>query len=97
MDNNSINTIVIEKDIPIPSPRGRGSAGKYNFVLDLEAGDSFVVNGNTPNMSARAIKCWVYNQPRKGLTAEMRSRKYACRTLRGSSLNPTAVRIWRIR
>ena len=91
------NVITIEKNIPIPAPSGRGIAGRYNFVLDIEVGDSFVVNGNTPDISPKAIKCWVYNQPRKGLNSEARTRKYATRTLSGTSLNPTSLRIWRVR
>ena len=89
------NVITIEKNIPIPTPRGRGWSGRYDFILDLDIGDSFVINGNTPDITAKAIKCWVYNQPRKGKTVRARTRKYACRTLSGTSLNPTSIRIWR--
>lgn len=91
------NVITIQKNIPIPSVRGRGVAGKYEFVALLEDGDSFAVNGNTPDITPKAIKCWVYNQRTKGQTADLRSRRYTMRTLSGTSLNPTSIRIWRIR
>tara|TARA_R110000765_G_C18613742_1_gene570755 strand:- start:165 stop:452 length:288 start_codon:yes stop_codon:yes gene_type:complete len=94
---NRTNVITIEKDIPIPAPRGRSLAGKYNFVLALDRGDSFVINGNTPDITAKAIKCWVYNQRVKGITTNARNRRYATRTLSGTSLKPTSVRIWRTR
>jgi len=94
---NGTNVITIEKNIPIPPySRGGGVFGKYNFIEVLIAGDSFVVNGNTPDITPRAIKCWIYNQRTKGKTADLRSRRYTMRTLSGSSLNPTSIRIWRI-
>ena len=94
----STNVIRIDKNIPLPQASGRGGLiGKYDFILGLEEGDSFVINGNTPDITPRAIKCWVYNQPRKGKTTSARNRKYACRTLGGTSTNPTSIRIWRIR
>ena len=91
------NVITIDKNVPLPVAMGRGLTGKYDFILDIEVGDSFVINGNTPDITPRAIKCWVYNQPRKGKTTSARNRKYACRTLGGTSTNPTSIRIWRIR
>ena len=95
---NRTNVITIEKNIPIPPfSRGGGSFGKYNFVEVMSIGDSFVVNGNTPDITPRAIKCWIYNQRVKGRTSSLRNRRYTMRTLSGGSKNPTSIRIWRVR
>ena len=92
---SNTNVITIEKDIPIPRVSSRGLSGRYNFVYQMEVGDSFVINGNTPDITPKAIKCWVYNRRTKAGTALLRSRKYTMRTLSGTSINPNAIRIWR--
>ena len=90
------NVITIQKNIPIPPIAIRGLSGRYDFVYEMEVGDSFKVNGNTPDITPKAIKCWVYNRRIKASTPELRSRKYTMRTIRGDSINPTSIRIWRI-
>ena len=42
------NVITIEKDIPIPPIASKGEHGNYRFVNQMQVGDSFVINGNTP-------------------------------------------------
>ena len=96
---NNTNVITIEKNIPVPEPiKGvRGESGRYKFVEEsLVPGDSFVVNGNTPGITPKAIKAWVYNRRRKALTSALRNRRYAIRTLSGNSTNPTSIRVWRV-
>lgn len=91
------NVITIEKNIPIPPfTRGGGVYGKYEFVEVMETGDSFIINGNTPDITPRAIKCWIYNQKIKGRTSALKNRRYTMRTLSGGSKNPTSIRIWRV-
>ena len=89
------NVITIEKNIPIPTITGRGAGDKYAFMELLESGDSFVINGNTPDMTPKAVKCWVYNQRKKGKTPELRARRYTIRTLSGKSISPVSIRVWR--
>jgi|TARA_R110000824_G_scaffold32377_7_gene104585 hypothetical protein len=89
------NVITIEKNIPMPTIGSRSSTNKYVFVHQLEVTDSCVINGNTPDMTPKAVRCWVYNQRRKAKTPELRARRYVIRTLSGSSTNPTSIRLWR--
>ena len=94
---NRPNVITIQKNIPIPaSSHGIRSKGKYEFVETLEVGDSFIINGNTPDITPKAIKCWVYNQTVKGKTSALRNRRYTTRTLKGTSAEPKSIRIWRV-
>lgn len=96
---NNTNIVTIEKNVPIPEfiRGGRGESGKYKFVEDsLEPGDSFMINGNTPDITPKSIKSWIYNRKRKALTSALRSRKYLIRTLSGSCSNPTSIRVWRL-
>ena len=90
------NVITIEKNIPIPAIIGGGTGDKYAFIELLESGDSFVINGNTPDMTPKAVKCWVYNQRTKGKTSELRARRYTIRTLTGTSVRPISIRVWRV-
>jgi hypothetical protein len=94
----SNNIITIEKNVPIPElTRGPGSCGKYKFVEEnMEVGDSFVVNGNTPDITPRALKSWVYNRKRKATKLSLRRRAYAIRTLSGTCSNPISIRVWRV-
>ena len=95
----SNNIITIEKNVPVPALiRGvKGNHGKYKFVEEnLEPGDSFVVNGNTPDITPRALKSWVYNRKRKASKESLRKRVYAIRTLSGTCSNPTSIRVWRV-
>ncbi len=84
------NIITIEKNIPIPfSNRGNGSRLKYLFVQNMEVGDSFYINGNTPDFIPATIKAHIYK-----LNSETQ-KTYTIRTLEGCSKNPIAIRVWR--
>ena len=87
----NINVITIEKNIPIPAILSvRGTAEKYIFGDAMEIGDSFKVNGNTPNFSPSTVRAHFYGLNSKG------ERRFTIRTLEGHSQNPTAIRVWRI-
>ena len=87
------NVITIEKNIEMPAVRGYTNHKKYDFVYKMEVGDSFVINGNTPDFSpANARKHMYIRNARK--TSNV---KYAVRTISGHSQNPTAIRVWRIK
>lgn len=94
---NRTNVITIEKNVPIPMIIARGCADKYLFTHQLDVTDSCVINGNTPDMTPKSVRCWIYNQRTKATTSELRARRYTIRTLSGPSKNPTSIRIWRVR
>ena len=54
------NIITIEKNVEMPTPRGYTSHEKYNFVEKMEVGDSFVINGNTPDFSPENTRKHMY-------------------------------------
>ena len=86
------NIITIEKGVDMPSPRGYTSHEKYNFVERMEVGDSFVINGNTPDFSPENTRKHMYmRNGRKTSTV-----KYAIRTILGRSTAPKAIRVWRV-
>tara|TARA_R100000808_G_scaffold22392_1_gene48693 strand:+ start:706 stop:975 length:270 start_codon:yes stop_codon:yes gene_type:complete len=84
------NVITIEKGIPVPEVIGRGSKIKYDFIKTMEVGDSFYINGNTPDFNPTTVKQHIYKQ---NATTPYR---YTVRTLSGSSKNPKSIRVWRI-
>ena len=84
------NVITIEKNIPIPAiTHPRGCAEKYNFIQDMEINDSFKINGVTPDFSTIGVRAHVY-----GLNTNT-DRSYTIRTIKGLSVNPEAIRVWR--
>ena len=85
---NKTNVITIEKYIPIPETRS-SQATKYAFVEKMEIGDSFYINGNTPDFTTISVKAYMYKQ--NAIT----DRCYTVRTIEGTSDNAKAVRIWR--
>jgi len=85
-----MNVITIEKNIPIP-PCSRSIGPKYIFLNDMEIGDSFVVNGNTPDITAKQMRTYIY-----GKNASQPTTKYRVRTLEGRHHNPIAIRVWRV-
>jgi len=87
----STNIITIEKNVPIPDPiRPLGRGMKYDFLKTLEVGDSFVVNGQTPDFTPKAVRCQVYEKSKElNMTVTIR-------TLKGKSDSPEMIRVWRI-
>ena len=94
----NINVITIEKNIPIPELTwSKACLDKYNFVEMMEIGDSFKVNGNTPNFTPSAIRAYIYGLNSKKIPTEIPPKKFTIRTLEGHSKHPTAIRVWRVR
>ena len=91
--NNSTNIITIEKNIPIPAIRAQASRTKYKFLKTMEVGDSFVINGNTPDFRPIGVQAYVYKMNR----TVCHGRKYSVRTLSGKGTRPTSIRVWRIK
>ena len=94
------NIIKIEKNIPIPEVRwGAGKPSRLNFIKDLDIGDSFVINGQTPDITPLSALNAAYSLAHKLRKegGETFNFKVTCRVIDGSHSKPKAVRIWRVR
>tara|TARA_Y100000296_G_C5008796_1_gene174018 strand:+ start:169 stop:474 length:306 start_codon:yes stop_codon:yes gene_type:complete len=95
------NVIKIDKHIPIPAPRtftgGRPRQSKFHFLKELSVGDSFEVNGNTPGLNPSHVMtaCYTVASKLRKLGGNLRDFRVTCRTLEGTSLKPSKVRVWR--
>ena len=87
------NVITIEKNIPIPPVIRPFDYGKYEFMRGMEIGDSFKINGNTPDYNAAQVRQYVYS----GKTAKRYNMRFSIRTLDGPCKKPTAIRVWRVK
>ena len=88
-----MNVITIEKDVPIPPIIRPFDYGKYEFMRTMEIGDSFKINGNTPDYKAHRVRQYVYS----GKTAKRYGMRFSIRTLEGPCKKPTAIRVWRVK
>lgn len=87
---NEINVITIEKDVPIPALTWtKGDYKKYLFIQSMKKGDSFKINGNTPDYSPSTVRSHIYGINAKG------SKRFTIRTIEGNAKNPIAIRVWR--
>ena len=86
------NIITIEKNVPIPAiVHPRGCSEKYNFIQSMEINDSFKINGVNPDFTTVGVRAHVY-----GLNTKT-ERTYIVRTIKGLSVNPKAIRVWRVK
>ena len=88
-----MNIITIEKNVPIPTPLRGLNASKYKFMRKMDIGDSFVINGNTPDYDAAKVRSYIYSSK----TNQRYGMKFSVRTLEGPSKEPTAIRVWRVK
>tara|TARA_Y100001938_G_C7929494_1_gene348616 strand:+ start:114 stop:389 length:276 start_codon:yes stop_codon:yes gene_type:complete len=88
---NNTNIITIEKNVPIPELRIGGNRMKYIFLNNMEIGDSFCINGNSPDYSPKAVRSHIY-----GKHSTKSKARYTVRTIKGDSENPKEIRVWRI-
>ena len=87
----STNVIRIERNVPIPKPNigHRGPNKKYEFLTNLEVGDSFEINGNMPDYTPESVRSKAYEICKElGMTITIR-------TIEGSSDTPKKIRVWR--
>ena len=87
------NVITIEKNVEMPTTRGYTNHKKYDFVDKMEIGDSFIINGNTPDFSPENTRKHMYIRNARKTS----NKKYAVRTITGHSKSPTSIRVWRIK
>ena len=56
------NIITIEKGVPVPTLKHYASRVRYKFIEGMDIGDSFVINGNTPDISTIAMRSHCYGK-----------------------------------
>tara|TARA_Y100001951_G_C11091389_1_gene156923 strand:+ start:235 stop:525 length:291 start_codon:yes stop_codon:yes gene_type:complete len=89
---SNTNVITIEKNIPVPSMKVYGCVEKYSFLKSMDIGDSFSINGNTPDFTPAAVRSFIYGQ-----NANKKTNRYTIRTTAGRSGNPSSIRVWRVK
>ena len=94
------NVIHIRNNVPLPSPIMTRQLSKYGFISTLKVGQSFEIDGDTPDYQAKSLAPAAYavaSYVRK--TTHLKKDKsftVACRTLEGTCKEPTVVGCWRI-
>ena len=97
------NVIKIDKHVPLPKQatfRGGRPRSQFHFLKELEVGDSFEVNGNTPDIRPKTAMtaCYTLAKKYRGLGVfKFKDFKVSVRTLHGTSADPKTIRIWRVR
>ena len=94
------NVIKIRDNVPLPMPTKSLQLSKYGFISTLEVGQSFEINGDTPDYKANCLAPAAYavaSYVRK-TTHLKRDKSFtvACRTLEGTCKKPVIVGCWRI-
>ena len=87
------NVITIEKNIPIPDRNHYNAVSKYSFVHNMEVGESFKINGNTPDFNPKRVRQYMYNLNAKKSLAM----RFTVHTIDGTGRKPKAIRVWRIK
>ena len=86
--------IKIRNNVDLPQVY-RPLMNKYGFISLLEVGQSFEVNGDTPDYKAKSLAPAAYtvaSHVRKTINKKF---KIACRTIEGTSSNPIRSAVWR--
>ena len=94
---NGIPTeILIRNNVPLPCPERGNTYSKYGFISTLNVGESFEVNGDTPEFKAKSLAPAAYAIA-KHIRTTTRNKKFtvACRTVHGTCKEPTVVGCWR--
>ena len=97
------NVIKIDKNVPLPKAttyHGGNRRSQFHFLKELEVGDSFEVNGNTPDIRPKTAMtaCYTLAKKYRGLGVyKFKDFRISVRTLHGTSAKPKTIRIWRVR
>ena len=88
--------IKIRNNVDLPCPERGNTYSKYGFISTLEVGESFEVNGDTPDFKAKSLAPAAYAIA-KHVRTTTRNKKFtiACRTIHGTCKEPTVVGCWR--
>jgi|TARA_R110000824_G_scaffold173532_1_gene351675 hypothetical protein len=88
------NIIKIDRHVPIPiNTRGLGLC-KYNFMGNMEIGESFEINDSHQDFTPMGVRSHAYQYKRHNKGSDFR---FAVRVTSGNSKKPRAVRVWRIK
>ena len=90
------NVIKIRDNVPLPTPTMSMQLSKYGFIGKLEVGQSFEINGDTPDYKAKSLAPAAYAVA-KHVRENTRHKKFtiACRTIEGTCKEPVIVGCWR--
>ena len=97
LNENIPNVITIRDNIALPTPRLSRKLSKYGFIGTLEVGQSFEINGDTPDYKAKSLAPAAYavaSHVRK--TTIHKKFTVACRNLEGTCKEPVVVGCWRV-
>ena len=94
------NVIHIRNNVPLPSPIMSRQLSKYGFISTLKVGQSFEIDGDTPDYQAKSLAPAAYavaSYVRKNTHLKKdKGFTVACRTLEGTCKEPVVVGCWRI-
>ena len=93
--NEVPNVIKIRNNVPLPQPRHLSST-KYGFISTLKVGQSFTIDATTRNFKPKSLAPAAYQIASNIRHDTDNSFTVSCRTLEGTSGNPTKVGCWRI-
>jgi len=87
--------IKIRNNVALPSIALK-KANRYGFISTLEVGESFEINGDTPDFKPRSLVSAAYSIARHVRRTTNKDFRVACRTIEGTSTNPVVTGCWRI-
>ena len=87
--------IKIRSNVELP-PALKTASHKYEFITTLEVGESFEVNGDTPDYKPKSLASGVYQVASRYRKTTDKTFKVACRTIEGTSSDPIRSACWRI-
>ena len=93
--NEVPDVIEIRNDVSLPQP-GHLVANKYGFISTLKVGESFVIDTTTDDFKPKSLAAAAYQIASNVRHNTDTKFTVACRTLEGTSGNPTKVGCWRI-
>ena len=88
--------IKIRNNVKLPNPERGNTYSKYGFISTLEVGESFEVSTTTHGFKPKSLAPAAYQIATTVRKTIDRDFTVACRTLEGTSINPTRVGCWRI-
>jgi len=99
--NMTIVTTTVPKCIKIRSnvelpPAFKLTSHRYEFITDMKVGESFEVNGDTPDYKPKSLASGVYQVASKYRKTTGKTFKVACRTIEGTSSDPIRSACWRV-
>tara|TARA_Y100000310_G_scaffold103980_1_gene102301 strand:- start:233 stop:541 length:309 start_codon:yes stop_codon:yes gene_type:complete len=87
--------IKIRNNVTLP-PVYRPVMNKYGFIALLEEGQSFEINGDTPEFKPKSLGPAAYQVAKYVRRTTNKKFRVACRTIEGTSTHPTKTACWRV-